>query len=357
MHSRWILAATLTLATLSGSALAQPKKAELEAAKKEAIAIADKGVEAFRGEKYQDAIVAFTNADKKFHVPKFVMYVARSQVKLDKLLEAKATYQSIVDEKLPPYAPDEFFTAQADAKKELVELEGRIPTVRIEVNGVPEGQAPSVTIDGVALAPSDLGRPLPRNPGAHQIVVTAAGRPQIARMVNLRAGGSESVILEMGVTALPVPTATATGSTSASSASTAAPTSTAPADQPKSGGIPTLTIAAYGVGLAGLVAGGVFGGLTLGKHGEFDQLAQTAKTRPLTAVEHQQGSDAAQQGQMFGLISDIGFGAAVAGAAVGTIYWLVSGPKSSAKAATNGRVFVAPSVGSAGGGVSVSGKF
>ena len=98
MHSRWILAATLTLVTMGGSALAQPKKAELEAAKKEAIAIADKGVEAYRGEKYADAITHFTNADKKFHVPKFLLYVARSQVKLAKLLEAKTTYQGIVDE-------------------------------------------------------------------------------------------------------------------------------------------------------------------------------------------------------------------------------------------------------------------
>jgi len=363
MHARWILATTLALVTMGGTALAQPKKAEIEAAKKQAIAIADKGVEAFRGQKYEDAIVAFSSADKKFHVPKFVLYVARSQVKLDKLIEAKATYKTIVDEKLPPYAPDEFFTAQADAKKELVELEGRIPTVRIEVNGVAEGQAPTVTLDGVVLAASDLGRPLARNPGAHTIVVAAAGRPQLARTVNLRESGSESVILEMGITAAPLSTATLSAPTSApTSAPPSAPPSAASSasgpDKPASGGIPGVTLAAYGVGLAGLAAGAVFGGLTLGKHDEFDKLAQTAKTRSLTTAERQQGVEAAQQGQTFGLISDIGFGTAVVGAAVGTIYWLVSGPKGDAKPASpKGSLFVAPSVGSAGGGVSFSGKF
>ncbi len=341
MHPRWIPALALAIVLSGGSALAQPKKAELEAAKKAAIAIADKGVEAFRGEKYLDAIDAFTKADQKFHVPKFVLYVARSQVKIGKLLEAKATYQSIVDEKLPPYAPDEFFTAQADAKKELVELENRIPAVRIEVNGVPEGQAPTVTLDGVTLAATDLGRPLSRNPGAHSIVVTLPGRPQLVRTVNLREGGSESVILEMGVTAVvPVTTSAPT----ATSTPTAAPTTTATGSEKPGGlGIPTLSIAAYGVGAAGLVAGAVFGGLTMSTYSDYN----AKPTR-----------DALDQGRLFGLVADIGFGTAVVGAAVGTVYWLVSRPSGAAKSPpAKGELFVAPAVGSAGGGVSVSGRF
>lgn len=345
MHSRWTLAATLALVTAGGSALAQPKRAEIEAAKKEAIAVADKGVEAFRTEKYQAAIEAFTAADKKFHVPKFLLYVARSQVKLGKLLEGKTTYQSIVDEKLPPYAPEEFFTAQSDAKKEMVDLETRIPTVRIEVNGALEGQAPVVTLDGVVLPKADLGRPLPRNPGPHAIVVTAPGRPQLSRTVNLRESGSESVILEMGVTALPTATAGAPSATAAPSASVAPSASGGgEVDKPSGGGgIPTLTIAAYAVGAAGLAAGAVFGGLTLGKHQEYNQ----APTR-----------EALDQGRMFGLITDIGFGTAIAGAAVGTVYWLVSRPKSDTAAKTaKGSLVVAPSVSSGAGGVWVSGRF
>lgn len=348
MHPRWIPLAALAfaLALSGGSALAQPKKAELEAAKKEAIAIADKGVEAFRGEKYQDAIDAFSRADQRFHVPKFVLYVARAQAKLGKMLEAKATYQTIADEKLAQYAPDEFFAAQADAKKELVELENRIPTVRIEVNGVPAGQAASVTFDGVALAATDLARSLPRNPGAHVIVVTLPGRPLVTRNVNLREGGSESVILEMGVAAIPVSTVQATLPVPTAPPSTgtavAPATRTAGPDKPSTG-VPGLTIAAYAVGGAGLVAGAVFGGLTLGVYNDYN--AKPTK-------------DALDQGRTFGLVTDIGFGVAVAGAAVGTIYWLVSRPKSdSAAPPAKTGVFVAPVVGSSSGGVSVTGRF
>ena len=345
MSQRWLLTAALAALTLAGPAMAQPKKAEIEAAKKEAIAIADKGVDAFRASKYEDAIAAFSKADQKFHVPKFLLYVARSQVKLGRLLAAKATYQAIVDEKLPPYAPDEFFAAQSDAKKELVELENKIPTVRIEVNGLPAGQAPVVTLDGTALAAADLGRPLARDPGAHTIVVAAAGRPQITRNVNLREGGSESVILEMGVTAPPAPAATSTATAPAVTATATgpAPTSTAAPEAPKSGGIPTLTIAAWGVGAAGLVTGAVMGGLALSKHGDFN--AQPTR-------------DALDQGRLFSLVADIGFGAAVAGAAVGTIYWLVTKPKSDgASPPAKGGVFLAPAVGAAGGGAAVTGRF
>lgn len=343
MQFRWIQAAALALVLAGGSAVAQPKKAEIEAAKKEAIAIADKGVEAFRGEKYQDAIDAFRKADQKFHVPKFLLYVARSQVKIGKLLDAKVTYQTIVDEKLPPYAPEEFFSAQGDAKKELVELENKIPTVRIEVNGATEGQTVTVTLDGAALAKTDLGRPLPRDPGAHAIVVTATGRPQISRNVNLREGGSESVILELGVTAqVPTSTAPTTTTTAPATTTTAAPTATTTA-APKSGGIPTVTLAAYGVGAAGLVAGAVFGGLALSKYDEYN----AKPTR-----------DALDQGRMFALITDIGFGTAVVGAAAGTIYWLVAKPKADDKAApAKGSIVVAPAVGSSGGGAFVSGRF
>lgn len=341
MSQRWLLSAVLAVATLAGPAIAQPTKAEIEAAKKEAVALADKGVDAFRAQKYEDAIAAFTRADQRFHVPKFLLYIARSQVKLGRLLAAKATYQSIVDEKLPPYAPEEFFTAQADAKKELVELENKIPTVRIEVNGLPAGQAPLVTLDGTALPPADLGRPLARDPGAHTIVVTAAGRPQITRTVNLRESGSESVILEMGMTAPPVPAATGTSATVTATAT--ADTAPTPSEGPKGGGIPTLTIAAWGVGAAGLVAGAVMGGLALSKHGDYN--AQPTR-------------EALDQGRLFSLVADIGFGTAVAGAAAGTIYWLVTRPKSdSTSPPAKGGVFLAPAVGTAGGGAVVTGRF
>lgn len=345
MHLWRSLPFALALVFSSGSALAQPKKNPIAAAKKEAIVLADQGVEAFRSAQYQEAIESFKRADRLFHVPKFLLYIARSQAKLGKLIEAKATYQGVVDEKLLSYAPEEFFAAQADAQREMVELEKRIPTLKIKVNGVSERRAATVTLDGAVLAAADLGKALPRNPGAHALVATATGRPQITRTVNLREGGSESVTLEMGVATVPVPTATAAVSGDAAPSGAAAVPSALAAERtgkPESG-IPTLTIAAYGVGAAGLAAGAVFGGLALSKHDEYN-----------AAPTH----EALDQGRLFALISDIGFGTAVVGAAAGTIYWMVSRSRgASAALPAKGSWSVSPAFGAAGGGLSVSGRF
>ncbi len=345
MRHRWVFAIALLLS--SGTALGQPKGKGSDQAKKEAIVIADKAVEAFRNEKYQEAVDGFRAADQKFHVPKFLLYVARSQMKLGKLLDAKATFHLIVDEKLASYAPDEFFTAQADAKKELAELEGRIPSVRIEINGVPAGQAATVTLDGAVVAAADLGKPLQRDPGAHAIVVDLPGRPQIVRQVTLREGGSESVILEMSAaTVVPTAAPTATAVVTVAPQITQTPSTAAPAATaaPSSGGgVPTLTIVSYAVGGAGLIAGAVCGGLALGKHTEFNETPT---------------KEALDQGRMFSLIADIGFGTAVVGAAVGTVYWLVSRPKAAqSQPSSKTGVFIAPTVGTTGGGVSLSGRF
>jgi hypothetical protein len=162
------------------------------------------------------------------------------------------------------------------------------------------------------------------------------------RNVNLREGGSESVILEMGVTAV-VPVTTSSAPTAAPQI-TAAPTATATGNEKPGGlGIPTISIAAYGVGAAGLVAGAVFGGLTLGKYNDYNAKPTRADL---------------DQGRLFGLVADIGFGTAVVGAAVGTVYWLVARPSGGAKPPpAKGEILVTPAVGSTGGGVSVSGRF
>lgn len=323
-RGRWrssLLAAALVLSPLAAGA--QPARSEIEAAKREAVAIADKGVDAFRAQKYETAIAAFRTADAKFHVPKFLLYVARSQAKLGKLIDARATYQSVVDEKLPPYAPGEFFTAQAEAKKELEELDKRIPTVVIEVRGLGAGQLPVITIDGASVSPGDLGKPLRCDPGPRTIVVTSQERPSVTRNVDLREGASETLTIDMSA----APPGASAGDSAGS----------------KGSSVPALTIATWTIGAAGLVTFGVMGGLALGKHTEYN----SHPTR-----------EALDQGRLFSLIADIGIGTAVAGAAVGTIYWLVTRPKNvTSSQAPRPALAVAPVIGSETAGAVLSGRF
>src|SRR5690349_12669049 len=104
MRSRAALALALAVSLLSAlPAGAQPSPGEIEASKRAAAELANAAFDAFRDGRFADAISGFEKAERLFHAPKFLLYVARSQVKLGKLTAAKATYEGIVGEKLTTY--------------------------------------------------------------------------------------------------------------------------------------------------------------------------------------------------------------------------------------------------------------
>lgn len=325
----------LALSLSATGALAQSAPSEIEAAKKVAAETANRALTAFESGKYEDAITGFEAADKSFHAPKFLLYVARAQAKLGRLVAAKSTYEGIVKEKLASYAPREFFDAQAAARKELAEVTGRIPTLRIVV----KGKIDSVTVDGATIKPGDS---IPLDPGDH----TIAGKgkdTEVKRVVKLTERESRTETLEASNS--PPPQVTATASVSAPPMATETPSSTGTSGTtPPSRGIPTATYAAFGAGAVGLVVGAVFGGLTLAKKSEFDE-------KPTAEV--------ADLGEVFSHVADVGFGVAIAGAAVGTIVWVISARSEKSKgtalrdAGKEYKLFVMPR----GTGLSVGGTF
>lgn len=325
--------AVLVLAALAqpSPALAQPSPAQIEASKKAAAEAADKAFDAYQAGKFADAIGGFQRADAAFHAPKFQLYVARSQARLGKLVAAKSTYDAIVAEKLPVFAPQEFFSAQADAKKELAELTKRIPSLQIQAkDGIQ-----TVTLDG---KPVPLGKPVPVDPGDHTLTGAGPGTIEARLTIKVQEGEKKTALLEPSASD-PVPTTTAT--------------TTATADPPSPGStsrIPTPTYVAYGAGAVGLVVGGIFSGLTLAKKGDYDTL------RKADPIDAGQVNDAAAQGRTFAVVADVGFLLAIAGAAAGTIVWIVSPkPKEAVGDVQNASpaLFVAPRMG----GVTLGGSF
>lgn len=329
---------------------AQPTAAEIEASKKVAAEAANLAFDAFTNGKFEDAIAGFQKAEAAFHAPKFVLYVARAQVKLGRLLAAKTTYEGILKEQLPTYAPPEFFTAQADAKKELAELTVRIPTLDVRATrGIT-----TVMIDG---KPAARGQAIALDPGEHTLSGTGAGVPEVTKKVVLKEREARVETLEPPAVAPPPPTATPAGSSSASAgsgpvASTTASVGVAPLATTDPGPrgffstIPTGTYVAYGVGAAGLVLGGVFGGLTLAKKGDYDAL------RGAEPVDGKAVNQAAVDGQMFAIVSDVGFLVGILGAATGTVFWVLA-PKGGDPKKTG----AIPSVGVSPGGMTIRGAF
>lgn len=152
--------------------------------------LAGKGYELFQNGSYARAIESFEQAEKRYHAPPHLLYIARSQVKLGKLLEAELTYRRVLHETLPPDAPAPFKDAQTSARAELVEAQVLVPSIVIRLEGdVPSGTR--VAIDGTPIDEDSLGKPLRQNPGTHFVTAAPPGKPAIGRTVLLKVGGGD----------------------------------------------------------------------------------------------------------------------------------------------------------------------
>ncbi len=193
------LRASLCAAVLAASALiAAPAGAAGSVADREAArSLAGKAYQLYQERDYRRAIELFDQAEARFHAPPHLLYVARAQAKLGLLVEARATYLRVLDDRLALDAPAPFKEAQGSARSEITEVEALTPSLVVAL----QGSAPSgarVLIDGEPIAPGDLGRPLPRNPGAHTVTIEAPGMARVERTAVLESGhGDERVELPL----------------------------------------------------------------------------------------------------------------------------------------------------------------
>jgi hypothetical protein len=155
--------------------------------------------------------------------------------------------------------PDESRRAKLGeyAQKTLDALERRVPKIRIVVAGHPDGLV--VQRDGSALPIAALGEPIRVDPGEHEIVAEAPGYAKERRVVKLSEGQVEEVSITLTKALAGAPAnaqATPAEGTPAPDAGAAGPVSN------------TQKIAGwsvFGVGIAGLGAGGILGIVTLSK--------------------------------------------------------------------------------------------
>lgn len=201
MRAARVCAAVLTLA-LACPALATgpaPTPATVKPADREAArALATRGFELFQAGSYDEAIASFRKAEEKVHAPPHLLYIARCQVKLRKLVEAKDTFREILAEKLAPDAPYPFRDAQTSARAELNEVDILIPSMSLTLEGKDVERA-TVLFDGQPFPSVSLGKPVPENPGLHTITVTVPGRDPVERTILLKQGTDvEQVTIEVG---------------------------------------------------------------------------------------------------------------------------------------------------------------
>ena len=298
-RARWSFFIAALVAPTTAFAQSDADRAQARTLASEAQAALDK-------KDYTTAADRFGRAESMIHAPTLLLGLAEAQIGLGKLVSAQETLNRIVREGVAPGAPPAFARAVSDAKKELEALAPRIPMLTIQVKGA---SSPVVTIDGAAVPSAALGAKRPgrsgqaRRPrdsgrnGARRGVGDARRRRE--RIGDDRAHGAERSGRRRA------------GRAERRQAQSLGPSrgvSPSPSNQKLIGAI-TL-----GLGAAGLIVGGVTGGIAASKHSTL----VAAATRTQADVDSYKS---------MGLVSTLGFIGGGVLAAAGVVV-ILTAPKS-----------------------------
>lgn len=262
---RLSLLAIVILGVAGSPAAAYGQTAEQKAG---ARALARQGAAAFREGRYEDTIKYFERAQNLVHALPHLLFIARAQIELGKLVEAYDNLLRIRNETLPPNAPPAFQRAQQQAIALIPDVKPRLPQVVIEVEGLPEGQDVEIRVDDSSWGSMFIGVPRSINPGEHRISALADGYRADAISLTAEEGKQQTVKLVMKpdpearlrpVEATPEPEPAATPEPAGepeptAAASTSPVTDSGPAEEPSTV-MKVLPYAALGVGAVGLGVG------------------------------------------------------------------------------------------------------
>jgi hypothetical protein len=263
------------------------------------------------------ALRRFQAADSIMHVPSTGLEVARTQVTLGLLVEARDTIAAIRQTPAKPNEPPQFKEARVNADKLEASLEGRVPAITIVLHGGADGDKATVTVDDVPLSAEVLGLPCRVDPGHHVIVAKtdhAEGKQEI--------DVTEAQQKEVQVTL--VATAPAPG---AEEKPAPAPPAEEPPPPPATSHGPTaLTWVGVAVAGAGVTVGTVAGVISLSKKSSLESECASGICGPSSYGTYDAAHTTAT-------ISTIGFAAAGAGAGLALVSLLVGHSAVSAPAA------------------------
>lgn len=298
-----------TGAVLLAAALcwALPATAEEDAANRAAARkLAEDGVAALQAGDSAKAIDKLDKALRTLRVPSIALWSGRALAKNGKLVEAA---ERLLEATRLPVSGDTAVQEQAksDAAKELEQLRPRIPNLVIHVEGAADV---TVSLDGAQIPAALLGEDRPVNPGSHS-VLARRGSEERSEAVSVTEGERKEVTLRFD----------AATATSAPAPVTEAPAIAPSTEAPKRSS--TLAFVALGAGAAGLVVGGITGGLALSKKSKLDDDPNCDDGACTHAVK-----DEVSSLRTFRTVSTIGFVAGGVLAATGVVLLLTSGSKS-----------------------------
>ena len=269
--------------------------------------------------------------------PNAHLMAATTLIKLGRSGEAYEALDEVVTEAEAAAATDPKYKKTAEgARSKQQEIEGDVGTVT--VLGVADKASPGATlvVGGREIDPSRWSSPIRVNAGS--VDVTLTGEP--TRTVEVMGGGSATVDLNA-----PLPGAE--------------PIEDTGIEMDSDGGYSgpdrmLITYIAGGVGVAGLISFGIFGGLAKSK---FDSLEESCPTRTQCPLELEGD---ASDGKTFQTVANVSLGIGIAGVVVaaGFLTWELLDPAEEGGESPDGSdTAIRPRLGVGPGSLSLSGTF
>jgi hypothetical protein len=251
--------------------------------------------------------------------------------KMSKLIEERTALQACA----VPACPD---VVRASCDQRLTAVSAAIPSLLLSVvdSSGKDITSVRVAIDGTPYAGA-LGAPIVMNPGDHELRVEAAGEPTITTHVVLREGDvSKREVVTIVAEAPPPPSSM--------------PTATAGGD---GSSLRTIGFVVGGVGIAGIVAGSVFGLTASSTWSNAKSECTSVATCGAGSQAQNDHDSAASQATT----STIAFAVGGAALATGVVLWIVGNGKRPGEGRSGRSLQVAPGVASSGGSLWLRGEF
>jgi hypothetical protein len=210
------------------------------------------------------------------------------------------------------------------ARKRAESIAPRIPTLVLEVDDAGRAPGLEVTRDGEVVPASGWSLPARMDPGPHSVVARAPGRVPFQTTIHLPEGKAQTLhvpALALVASSEPAPPAPAVPPP-ARDASVASAPSGAEGEKREDNQWRTTALALGGVGVAGLVAGGLFVTLSLTSRAAADNVCDRATNVCTT----QDGVDDRARARTFGDAATVAFLGAGVLLAAGAAVWLLSPP-------------------------------
>jgi hypothetical protein len=290
-------------------------RAQTEEERKSARDLMDQGDAQVEQKDYAAALALYRAAHDIMHVPTTGIEMARALVSLGKLVEGREAALDVLHLRETANEPKPFTIARVAADQLVRDLTREIPTLRVVLG--PPGALPhaSLRIDGVS-CPHALNVPYALNPDAHLVQVSAPAFQPIELRVVLARGERQSLRIHLRPRAEPAPPAALRPAPRLESRSESHP----PLATKRSPTWVTWT----GVGLvgAGHVTGTVAGIIAFDRVDAAREYCNGNQCPPEARPDREAAINA-------GIVSNVGWTVAGAGALVTVASWLLQKPKSS----------------------------